>query len=141
MKKKGKFKKYRTASEAVVEEYSQGFMQFRIKPESIIKRMTKMLGIFYVIQRKDIHFSGQGVVKICLHFVLHLPSDSQWYSWFSTFLLNNSKKLKLIVIVGTLQLWKLDETDIFNTIEKNTLNMNVVKSKSISDSDTEFIMK
>ncbi|CAI2381612.1 unnamed protein product [Moneuplotes crassus] len=129
--KKKRFEKYKQASKLVVDEFKQSLRHYKVKSEGLIKRITKMMGIFYEIQRKDIHFSGHGVVKLCLYFTLHLPSDSSCYACFSSFLLKN---------MATLQLCRLEEEDIFNTIQKNTLKMNVVKSKSVADSDTDFIV-
>mmetsp|Transcript_7641 Transcript_7641/g.6767 ORF Transcript_7641/g.6767 Transcript_7641/m.6767 type:complete len:186 (+) Transcript_7641:437-994(+) len=142
-KKKSKFARYKEAAKVIIKEFELGFVQFDInskngqednfnlRSKNIIKRITKMLGIFYRLHREDFQFTGYTVAKLCFHFVLHLPNDFECYACFSIFLLQNSH---------TLQLCQLDEADIFNTLQKNTLNQNIIKSKSTSDSDTEFII-
>ena len=74
-KKKSKLKKYKDATKEVLEEFKDGFKQFGVKTKIVRDRTVKMLVMLYEVQRKDMYFSGHAIVKLCLHFVLHLPSD------------------------------------------------------------------
>jgi len=130
--------KYKDGVNAILQQYQKGFDQYQVQAKEVTKRVVKMLYIFYEVQRKDLYFTGANAVKICLHFVMHLPSDYSCYKCYSTFLIESASFM--LTKSSSKANGGMDESQIFNTMVQDTLYSKVIKAKSIEDADIQFII-
>jgi len=126
--------KYHSLVTESIAQYKNFLEKSEICYDEFFEKVVKTLYILFEVQRPDMYFSGRDIVMIWFHFALYLNSDSETYKWFANFVLSND------MVVNNMQRRGVDESDMFSTIEINTICISEVRAKTTSDASTEFII-
>ena len=130
---KSKLKKYKKVIKQVLESYERELRDLQPEDDELKQRVLKMLVILFNIERTELFFNGVDTVRICLHFVSHIYSDYECYKCFAGFIINNQ------FLMNNLQKKPIEDSEMFSTIEMNTIGIKEVCGKTVSDSDTYFV--
>jgi hypothetical protein len=100
----------------------------------LAEKTATILETFFEVHRKDLYFSGRDIVALGVHFGLFWNSKAEAYKWFANFVLSND------LLVDNLRRKGVDETEMFSTVEVNTICISEIRAKTVSDAATEFIV-